>query len=61
MGIFQEQMSAIHPLLPGSRKPVPYIVESGERVQAQNECISHVMISCIFLENDRIEQGKFNL
>ncbi len=57
VGIFQEQMSSIHPLLPGSKKSVPYIVETGMYPYSslvKTQCIT-CMYSHIFLENDRTE------
>lgn len=52
IGIFQEQMSSMHPLLPGSKKPVPYIVETGVYTPVCHRYSLTCPTSDILLEDD---------
>ena len=53
IGILQEQMSSVHPLLPGSKRPVPYIVETSTRTLYVSVMpLLTVVDSHILLEDD---------
>jgi hypothetical protein len=50
-------MAYINNMLPGSRRSVPYIVDTSEGRQSFYEDMILQMSSHPVLENDRIEQG----
>ena len=51
-------MASVNNLLPGSRRSVPYIVETSELYHAySHERFLSLASSCILLEDDRVKQG----
>jgi hypothetical protein len=57
LGIIEQQMAYINNMLPGSRRSVPYIVDTSEGRQSFFEDMILQMSSHPVLENDRTEQG----
>lgn len=53
-------MNATHNVLPGSRKGVPYVLETCEYhiYITETGATNSLLLSLVFLENGRIEQGK---
>ena len=57
LGIIEEQMAYINNMLPGSRRSVPYFVDTSEGRQSFYEDTILQMSSHPVLENNRTKQG----
>ena len=57
LGIIEEQMAYINNMLPGSRRSVPYFVDTSEGRQSFYEYTILQMSSHPVLENNRTKQG----
>lgn len=53
LGILEQEMASLNPLLPGARKSIPYVAETGRRwVGVPCSRLTDYLASGIFLEND---------
>ena len=59
LGIFEQHMTVINNLLPGSKKPVPHLLEtSKECLIVRCSFSTNDLVSLVSMEDDRAEQGN---